>query len=153
MDSEDMVSVVYQLFNCKDDNCPLIGTQNIQIKNTHKILTQHIAKHPPPKTRSELDTKRKTPACTMLSRKPLAKKVSFEHPNEDQDEEGYSTVQKDESTPTDNIINEDTEPGDEDDIIPSEDYNTNLNYLPLPSFNNMDVTQTAAYNYEDFFNY
>eukprot|EP00957_Ditylum_brightwellii_P176617 13451940-Ditylum_brightwellii.AAC.1 len=138
MDSEDMVNVMCQLFNHKDDNFPLIGPQNIRIKNTHEALTQHIAKYPPPKARPELDTKRKTPICPMLSRKPLAKKVSFDFPNEDQDEEGYSTAQEDEPTPTDNIINEDTKPGDDDDIIPSDDYNTDLNYLPLPSFNSMD---------------
>eukprot|EP00957_Ditylum_brightwellii_P137778 10503404-Ditylum_brightwellii.AAC.1 len=106
MDFEDMVNVACQLFNHKDDNCPLIDPQNIRIKNICKALTQHVAKHPPPDARPELDTKRKTAICPMLSRKPLAKKVHFELSIEDQDEEGYSTAQEDEPTLTDDIINE-----------------------------------------------
>eukprot|EP00957_Ditylum_brightwellii_P134342 10242205-Ditylum_brightwellii.AAC.1 len=148
-----MVNVMCQLFKHKDDKCPLVDLQNIRIKNTCIALTQHIANHPPPKAIPELDTKRKTPVCPMLSRKPLTKKVNFELPNEDQDEEGYSTAQEDEPIPTDNIINEDTKPGGVNDIISSDDYNTNLNYLSPPSFNSMDVVQTAAHTYEDFFNY
>eukprot|EP00957_Ditylum_brightwellii_P197720 15063729-Ditylum_brightwellii.AAC.1 len=153
LDAEDMVNVARQLFTHKDDDCPLTGPQNIRTKNTQKVLTQHIAKNPPPKTKPELDMKQKIPICPMLSRKPLVKKMAFKLPSEDQDEEGCATAHEDEPTPTEDNIDDNNDTEDDNDINNSEEYNTDLNYLPLPSFNSMDVSQSAAHTYEDFYNY
>eukprot|EP00957_Ditylum_brightwellii_P060504 4594011-Ditylum_brightwellii.AAC.1 len=91
--------------------------------------------------------------------KPIAKHIAFTLPNEYQEDEGYITADKDKFPSQDNDNNEYTQTEVEPSDLDSEetDYQIeskpNLNYLPLPSFNSMDVTQTSTKTYEDFLNY
>eukprot|EP00957_Ditylum_brightwellii_P014895 1123746-Ditylum_brightwellii.AAC.1 len=135
MDAEDMVNVAHQFFNHKEEDCPLMGPQNIKVKNTREVLTQHIAKHHPPKAKPEHDIKRKTPVCPMISRQPSSKMVTFDLLSEDQDEEGYDTSQEDEPAPSEDNVEDNNGTKDDPDTNDSEAYNTELAYLPFPSFN------------------
>eukprot|EP00957_Ditylum_brightwellii_P183026 13941079-Ditylum_brightwellii.AAC.1 len=79
--------------------------------------------------------------------------ITFDLPSKDQDEEGYDTAQEDEPTPNEDSTHDNNDTEDESDTNGSEEYNTDLTYLPFPSFNSMDVSQPTAHTYEDFCNY
>eukprot|EP00957_Ditylum_brightwellii_P108983 8313297-Ditylum_brightwellii.AAC.1 len=148
-----MVNIAHQLFTHKAEDCSLIGPHNMRIKNTQKALTQHIAKHPPPKAKPEQDIKWKTPVCPMISRQPYTKTVTFDLPSEDQNEEGFDTAQEDKPTPSEDNTDDNNDTKDDPDTNDSEEYNTDFAYLPFPSFNSMDVSQSTSHTYEDFYNY
>eukprot|EP00957_Ditylum_brightwellii_P100180 7635227-Ditylum_brightwellii.AAC.1 len=148
-----MVNVARQSINHKGEDCPLVGPHNIRVKNTREALTQHIAKHPPPKAKPEHDIKRKTPVHPMISRQPSSKMVTFDLSSEDHDEEGYDTTQEDEPTPSEDNVEDNNSTNDDSDTNDSEAYITDLAYLSFPSFNSMDVSQSTTHTYEGFYNY
>eukprot|EP00957_Ditylum_brightwellii_P053029 4021155-Ditylum_brightwellii.AAC.1 len=153
MDVENMVNVAHPFFNHKEEDCPLVGPQNIRVKNTREALAQHIVKHPSPKAKPEQNNKRKTPVCSMISRQPSSKMVTFDFPSEDQDEEGNDTIQEEELTPSEDNVENNNNMKDDPDTNDLETYNTDLTYIPFPSFNSMDVSKSTAHTYEDFYNY
>eukprot|EP00957_Ditylum_brightwellii_P177324 13507569-Ditylum_brightwellii.AAC.1 len=102
LDTKDMRNMTCQLYNHKEYNCPLDSPHNIKIKSTKEALTQHIAKYPPPIAKPDLDIKRKTPICLMLSRNPIVKKIACDLPNDDMDKDEFATSHEDEPTNKDN---------------------------------------------------
>eukprot|EP00957_Ditylum_brightwellii_P163140 12422260-Ditylum_brightwellii.AAC.2 len=79
--------------------------------------------------------------------------VTFDVPSKDQHEQGYGTAQEDEPTPNEDNVDDNNETKDDPDTNDSEEYSTDLAYLPFPSFNSMDISQSTAHTYEDFYNY
>eukprot|EP00957_Ditylum_brightwellii_P012486 944196-Ditylum_brightwellii.AAC.1 len=90
----------------------------------------------------------------MVPKQSIAKLVSLDLPTEEHKEDEYAIAQEDESSRT----------GNNDDAIEEKvnynghketnnEYDTELNFLPIPLFSSMDVSYTAAQTYEDFINY
>eukprot|EP00957_Ditylum_brightwellii_P004092 310916-Ditylum_brightwellii.AAC.1 len=79
--------------------------------------------------------------------------VTFDLLSEDQDEKCYDTVQENEPTPSEDNVKDNNNTNDNPDTNDSEAYNTDLAYLPFPSFNSMDVSQSTAHTFENFNNY
>eukprot|EP00957_Ditylum_brightwellii_P182334 13890697-Ditylum_brightwellii.AAC.1 len=79
--------------------------------------------------------------------------VTFNLATEDQDEEVYDTAQEDELTPNEDNIDDNNDTKNDSDNNDSEEYNTDLAYLPFPSINSMDVSQSTAHTHEDFYIY
>eukprot|EP00957_Ditylum_brightwellii_P188144 14323426-Ditylum_brightwellii.AAC.1 len=61
--------------------------------------------------------------------------VTFDLPSKDHDEEGYDTAQEEESTPSEDNIEDNNDTKDDPVTNDSEAYNTELAYLIFPSFN------------------
>ena len=148
LDAEDMCTMMRQTLTHTKANCPHVHPNNIQIKNTREAINQHNAKYPPPKARPDIDTKRSTPIRPMLHNKPIAKKISFDIPQDDTEDEGYTTAHEDNDL---DIENTDIAVNDTDDA--STHSTSDTDYLPDPSFRSLDINHSSAHSYEDYLQY
>jgi hypothetical protein len=84
----------------------------------------------------------------MLHNKPIAKKISFDIPHEDTEDEGYTTAHEDNELDIENTNIEDNDTNDT-----STHSTSDTEYLPDPSFRSLDITHSSAHSHEDFLQY